>query len=181
MRQKSLIAFDPLLPIGIGLDQARINCKSFTADQSLLDAAAQDALEHVTEEVALPEAAMPVLGECRVIRHRPIQTEPAEPPIGQIEVDLIAQPPLRSDAEAVTDQEHPDHQLGIDRTSADAAVERRQLLPDPFKVDKPVDRPEQVVGEDMPFERELIEQRSLVELPMSHHDLQSCQLDRLNH
>jgi hypothetical protein len=33
----------------------------------------------------------------------------------------------------------------------------------------------------MPFERELIEQRSLFDLPMSHHDLQSCQLDRLNH
>jgi hypothetical protein len=48
--------------------------------------------------------------------------------------------------EAVTDQEYPDHQLRIDRRSADAAVERRQLLPDLFKVDKPVDRPEQVVG-----------------------------------
>src|SRR6202007_814080 len=38
-----------------------------------------------------------------------------KPPIGQIEVDLIAQAPLRSNAEAVADQEHPDHQLGIDR------------------------------------------------------------------
>ncbi len=36
-----------------------------------------------------------------MIRHRPIQTEPAEPPVGQIEVDLIAQPPLRSDSEDV--------------------------------------------------------------------------------
>jgi hypothetical protein len=89
----------PYLPIGIGLDQARIDCKSFTADQSLLDAAAQDALEHATKEIALPEATMPVLGECRVIRHRTVQTEPAEPPVGQIEVDLIAQAPLRSDFE----------------------------------------------------------------------------------
>jgi hypothetical protein len=32
----------------------------------------------------------------------------------------------------------------------------------------------------MSFERKLIEQRSLFDLPMSHHDLQSCQLDRLN-
>ncbi len=31
----------------------------------------------------------------------------------------------------------------------------------------------------MPFERELVEQRSLFDLPMPHHDLQSCQLDRL--
>jgi hypothetical protein len=28
----------------------------------------------------------------------------------------------------------------------------------------------------MPFERELVEQRSLFDLPMSHHGLQSCQI-----
>jgi hypothetical protein len=152
LRRKSLVTFDPLLPIGIGLDQARIDCKSFAADQSLLDATAQDALEHAAEEVALPEAAVPVLGERRVIRHRPIQTEPAEPPVSQIEVNLIAQAPLRSDAEAVTDQKHPDHQIGIDRRSTDTTVEGRQLLPDLLKVDKPVDRPQQMVDGNMPFE-----------------------------
>jgi hypothetical protein len=41
---------------------------------------------------------MPVLGKRRVIRHRAIQTEPAEPPVSQIEVNLIAQAPLRSNA-----------------------------------------------------------------------------------
>jgi hypothetical protein len=57
LRWKSLAAFDPLLPIGIGLDQARIDCKSFTADQAaLLDAAPQDALKHSTEEIVLPKA-----------------------------------------------------------------------------------------------------------------------------
>src|SRR5262249_53107700 len=151
----------------------------FTTDKSLLDAAAQDALEHSTEEMALPEATMPVLGKSRVIRHRTVQTEPAEPPVGQIEVDLIAQAPLRSDAAAVTDQEHPDHELRIDRRPTDATVERRQAQPDLFEVDKPVDRPKQVVGGNMLLERELIEQRSLFDLPMPHHDLQSCQLSRL--
>jgi len=116
-----------------------------------------------------------------MIRHRPIQTEPAKPPVGQIEVNLIAQAPLRSDAEAVTDQEHPDHQLGIDRRSTDAAVERRHVPPDLFKIDKPVNQPQQVISRDMSFERELIEQRGLFDLPMPHHDLQFCQLDRLNH
>src|SRR4029077_145396 len=141
----------------------------------------QYVLEYATKEVALPEPAMPVLGERRVIRYHPIQTEPAEPPVGQVEVDLITQPPLRSNAEAVTDQEHPDYQFGIDRGSTDTTVERFQLPPDLLKVDKPIDRPEQVVSGDMPLERELIEQRSLFDLPMPHHDLQSCQLDRLNH
>lgn len=82
---------------------------------------------------------MPVLEERRVIRHCPIQTEPAEPPVGRIEVNLIAQAPLRSNAKAVTNQEHPDHQFGIDRRPADAAVERCQVPPDLLKVDEPVD------------------------------------------
>jgi hypothetical protein len=50
--------------------------------------------------------------------------------------------------------------------SNDATVEGRQVLPDLLKVDKPVHRPEQVVGGDVPLERELIEQRSLFDLPM---------------
>src|SRR5262249_25758185 len=124
---------------------------------------------------------MPVLGERRVIRHRPIQAEPTEPPVGQIEVDLLTQAPLRSDAEAVSDQEHPNHELGIDGGSTDATVERRQVLPDLLKIDKPVDRPEPVVGGDVPFERELIEQSILFDLSIYHHDLHSCQLDELNH
>lgn len=96
-------------------------------------------------------------------------------------MNLIAQAPFRSDAEAVTDQEHPDHQLGIDRRPTYAAVEWRQVPPDLFEIDKPVNQPQQVISRDMFFERELIEQSSLFDLPTPHHDLQSCQLDRLNH
>jgi hypothetical protein len=48
-------------------------------------------------------------------------------------VNLIAQTPLRSNAEAVTDQQHPDHQLGINRSPADGAVEWRQVPPDLLK------------------------------------------------
>src|SRR5438552_16157671 len=42
--------------------------------------------------------------------------------------DLLAQPTLEADAIAVADDEHSDHQLRVDRGSADVAVERRQLL-----------------------------------------------------
>src|SRR5215471_4484596 len=150
-------------------------------DQTFSHASLQHGLEHASQQITLTEAAMPVLGERRVIRHRAIQAQPAEPPVGQIEVNLLTQPPLRSDAEAISDQEHSNHELGIDGRSTDATVERRQVPPDLLKIAKPVDRPEPVVGGNMPFERELIEQRSLFDLPMPHHDLQSCQLDRLNH
>jgi len=101
--------------------------------------------------------------------------------VSQIEVNLPAEPPLRSDAEAVADHEHPYHQLRIDGGAFDAAVKGRQIPPDLSKVDKSVDRPEEMVGRDVLVERELIEQRSLFDLPMSHHDLQPCPLDRLNH
>src|ERR1700730_11600960 len=89
--------------------------------------AAQNALEHTTEEVALPEAATPVLGERRVIRYRPIQTKPAEPPVGQIEMDLIAQPPLRSNAEAVANQEH--RSSARDRSKVDRCCYRKAQGP----------------------------------------------------
>src|SRR5262249_46175737 len=124
---------------------------------------------------------MPVFGERRMIWHRPIQTKSAEPPVCQVEMNLVAQPSLRSDTEAVTDQEHPDHQFRIDRGPTNATVEWRQVPPDLLKVNKPIDRPQQVVGGNMLLERELIEQRSLFDLPVPHHDLQSCQLDRLHH
>jgi hypothetical protein len=116
-----------------------------------------------------------------VIGDGSIQTQTAKPAVGQIEVDFVTEAPFRSDTEAIADQEHPDHQLRIDRGPPDVAVERRQLPPQVLKVDEPIDRPQEMVGWDVPFKRELIEQRSLLDLPMPHHDLQSCQLDRLNH
>jgi hypothetical protein len=42
-------------------------------------------------------------------------------------VDLFAQAPFRTDAEAIADQPHPDHQLGGDRGPPDSAVGGRQL------------------------------------------------------
>jgi hypothetical protein len=115
-----------------------------------------------------------------MVRRRAIKTQLAEPPISEIEVGLFAKTPLRANAEAVADDQHADHQLGINRGAPRAAVERRQLSPDVAKLDDPVDRPQKAIWRDVPFERELIEQRSLLDLPMSHHDLQSCLMQRLN-
>jgi hypothetical protein len=145
-----------------------------------LDAPAQDRLENPTKKIALTEAAMPVLAEGGVIGDSAVEPEPTEPSIGQIEMNLLAQPPLRTYAEAVAYDEHSDHKLGVDRWPSDAAVKTSQL---PFQLaefDKPVYRPEQMVGRNVPFERKLIEQRSLFDLPMSHHDLQSCLPQGLN-
>ena len=83
-------------------------------------------LEQLAQQVAVAEAAMPVLREGRVIGHSPVEAEAAEPAIGEVQVHLLAQPPLRADAHAVADDQHPHHQLGIDRRPAHVAVERPQ-------------------------------------------------------
>src|SRR4029450_12684293 len=57
-----------------------------------------------------------------------IEIEPAEPPISQVQLNLLAQPPLEADAVAVANDQHPDHELRIDRRSTDVAIERCQLL-----------------------------------------------------
>src|SRR3974377_1058242 len=102
-------------------------------------------------------------------RARPTQPKPAKPAICQIEVDLFTEPTLRTDPEAVADQQHPDHQLGIYRWPADAAVEARELAPELTELDKPVYRAKEVIRGNVPFKRELIEERSLFALPTPPH------------
>jgi hypothetical protein len=65
-------------------------------------------LEHLAQQIALAETAVPVLREGRVIRHRAIESKPAKPPAGEVQANLLAQPPPRADAEAVADDQHPD-------------------------------------------------------------------------
>ena len=115
-----------------------------------------------------------------MIRHAAVKPEAAEPAIRQVKVDLLAQAPLGADAEAVSDDEHPDHQFGIDRWPPHRAVEGGQLPPQVVKLHEPVDGAQQMVSWNVPFERELVEQSNLVDLPMSHHDLQPCAWQRLN-
>ena len=64
-----------------------------------------------------------------MIRDITVKPEPAEPPVRQIEMDFLAQAPLGADAKAITDDQHPDHQLGSDRRATQRAVERRELAP----------------------------------------------------
>jgi len=69
-----------------------------------------------------------------------VEPEAAEPAVRQVEVNLLAQSPFGADAEAVTHDQHPDHQLGIDRGSTNRAVERSKLPPQIAERDEPVDR-----------------------------------------
>ena len=40
--------------------------------------------------------------------HRTLKAEPAEPPVGEVQMHLLAEPPLRTDAEAIAHQQHAD-------------------------------------------------------------------------
>ena len=163
------IARHAALAVRLGLDQAGVHGEALAADQAFRHAPAQDHVEQLTQQVALPKTAVAVLGEGRVIRHGAFQTQPAEPAIGQVEVDLFAQPTLRPNAEAVADQQHPDQQFGIDRGATDGAVERRQMRSQALKLHEPVDRPQQMVRRDMVLQRESIEQGRLIDPPLAHH------------
>jgi hypothetical protein len=57
-----------------------------------------------------------------MIRNLVIEIEATEPAIGKVELDFFEQLPLRTNSIAVRDDEHPDHELGIDRRSTKLAV-----------------------------------------------------------
>jgi|GEM_PF-5439054 len=56
------------LLVGIRLNEARIDREALAADQTLGDYARDRRLEHLAQHVALPEPAMPVARESRVVR-----------------------------------------------------------------------------------------------------------------
>jgi len=155
----------------LGPDQAGVDGKAFAADQTFVDATLQHGLEQPPQQIAVAEPAVAVLREGRMIRHRTAGPEAAEPPVGQVQVNFFAEPTLRADAKTVTDDQHPDHQLRIDRGSPLLAIERRQLAPHPVKFHKPVDRAQKVPLGHMIFERKLVKQGVLTDATFPHHRL----------
>jgi hypothetical protein len=57
-----------------------------------------------------------------VLGHLALQPEAAEPSVSKVQVRLLAEPPVRADTEAVADQQHADHQLGINGGPAGGTV-----------------------------------------------------------
>src|SRR6516165_11734589 len=86
-------------------------------------------------------------------------------------MDLFAKPPFRADAEAVAHDQHSDQQFRIDRRPSRLAVEWRQVRPNAVEFDETVDRPQQMRPRHVTFERELVEQSILLDLPIPHHRL----------
>ena len=98
--------------------------------------------------------------------HLVIKVEPAEPAVGQMKRYLLAQPAFGADAVAVANDEHPDHQLGINRRPADVAIVGLELLVQVAKRrrDEHVDPAQQMVLRNAVFETELVKQTPLIRL-----------------
>ncbi len=163
-----------VLRVGVGADDARVHSEVLAADEALGDAARDNALEQPADEVAVAETAVTVLREGGVVGDGIRQVEPAEPATGEVQLDRVAEPPLRADTHDIADEQHPDHQLRVNRGPADGAVERRQIMPDTRQIDEAIHPPQQMVGWHMRLERELVEQRALRNLPRPHHHTPSA-------
>jgi hypothetical protein len=74
-------------------------------------------------------------------------------------MDLLAQPTLRTNAEAVADDEHPDHQLWINRGPPHLAIVGSQMRPNLGQVDEPVDLSQQMIIGNAPLQTEAVKQR----------------------
>lgn len=93
-------------------DYTGVDRKGLASHDPFLQAAPHHGLEQLAQEIALAEAAVSVLGERGMIGDVAVKPQPTEPAIGQIKMDLLAQPSLRANAEAVADDEHSDISSG---------------------------------------------------------------------
>ena len=152
----------------VGLDLAAVHGRALAGHEARLRTAAHHLLEHGAEHVAVPKAVVPVFAERRVVRHGAVQAKTAEPAMGQVEVDLGAEPALRADAVQVADQQHADHQFRVDRGPSDCTVVRRHDAADERRVEQGVDGAQRVVVRHMVLEPKRAEQR-LRHHPLAHH------------
>src|SRR3954468_17983651 len=60
--------------------------------------------------------------ERRVVRHLAVEPEPTAPALGEVQVNLLAQPPFGTNAVAVANQQHTNQQFRINRRPASRAV-----------------------------------------------------------
>ncbi len=160
---------DPLKAAGIGLDHRGVHGKALAADQPRRHATADNLLEHLAQDIAVAKAAVAVHREGRMMGNLVLQTQAAEPAVGQVHLHLLAQAPLRADRIAVADQQHPHHQLGTDRRAAQVAVMGPHLAAQPAQVQNRIDPPQQMIGRNHVLEIEFIEKTVLPTNSLTHH------------
>ncbi len=169
VRPIDLRTLDPLEAAGVGLDHRGVHRKALAADQSRRHAAADHLLEHLAQDIALTEAPVAVHRKRRMVRDPVLQAQAAEPAVGQVQLHLLAQAPLRADRIAVADNQHPHHQLRINRRATRMAVIGPHLAAQPTQVQNSIDPPQQMTGRNHIFQIEFIEKTVLPTHRLTHH------------
>jgi hypothetical protein len=106
---------DAPITASVAMHKTAVNGEGLARHEASLAALFDDLFKQHAVDAAFPKPAVAVLGEGRMIRHGSFQSQPAEPAIGEVEMDLIAQPPLGTDAVGIANQEHSQHQFRINR------------------------------------------------------------------
>ncbi len=104
-----------------------------------------------------------------MVRYRILQAKTTEPAIGQVQMHFLAQAAFRTDAVAVADDQHPDHQFRIDRGPTRVAVILGQVLTQLAQIEALVDAAKQVILWNVIFEIEGVEQSILAIGLKPHH------------
>src|SRR5579862_3063053 len=109
--------------------------------------------------------------ERRVIGHLVVEIEPAKPSVRKVKFKLFAQSPLEADAVAIANDQHSDHQLGINRRPANLAIEGHKLLTKlhQYPGNHRIDPPQQMPCWNAPFEVEQVKQLALITSLLTHH------------
>jgi hypothetical protein len=83
------------LLVGVSLDQARVDCKTFATHQTGRDARLDDPFEYATENLSLTEALVAGTRERRMIGDSVLDAEPAEPAVGKVHLHFTTEQPFR--------------------------------------------------------------------------------------
>src|SRR5580704_11209869 len=104
-----------------------------------------------------------------MIRHSILDTELAEPAIGEVHLYFTADQSLRADRKDIPYDQHPDHQFRIDRRATHGRIMRCKFVAKPGQIESRVNLPHQMIFRNRVAEMKLVEQLTLVTLQMAHH------------
>src|SRR5580765_7467952 len=90
-------------------------------------------------------------------------------PIGEIQLHFTADQPLRTDRKDIPYDQHPDHQLRIDRRATHRGIMRCKFAAKPGKIESNIDLPYQMIFGNRVAKIKLVEQLTLVTLQTAHH------------